>query len=59
MRCCLIGGWGNFYHGTVSLSIKILKKGLFYFSQKEEKQEEAKTEKEKNKETKPALFFIC
>ena len=32
---------------------------LLYFSQKEEKQEEAKTEKEKNKETKPALFFIC
>lgn len=43
---------------TVKLSIKILKKGLFYFSQKEEKQEEANTEKEKKKEAKPALFFF-
>ena len=59
MRCCLIGSWGNFFHGRVSPSIKILKMGLFYFSQKEEKQDEAKIEKEKNKETKPALFFIC
>ena len=33
--------------------------GLFYFSRKEEKQDEAKIEKEKNKETKPTLFFIC
>ena len=59
MCCRLIGGWGNFFHGTVSLSIKILKMGLFYFSRKEEKQDEAKIEKEKNKETKPTLFFIC
>ena len=59
MRCCLIGGWGNFFHGTVSLSIKMLKMGFFYFSRKEEKQDEAKIEKEKNKETKLALFFIC
>ena len=58
MRCCLIGSWGNFYHGTMSLSIKILKMGLYYFSQKEEEQEEAKTEKVKNKETKRVLFFI-
>lgn len=38
--------------------LQILKKGLFYFIQKEEKQEEANTKKKQNKETKPALFTM-